>query len=76
VVQKLKVERQSYADFTEMPYSRERYTQVHGLVNAYGGRVLDVKFVIEQHKLILFYEMPKTAREEFDKEMTKGRLDY
>jgi len=60
-----KVERQSYADWIKIP--TRVYQRVHGLVESYGGTVKDCKIVGTE--FILFYYVPKSSKEEFEKEL-------
>jgi len=61
-----KVERQSYADWIKIPPLQ--YQRVHGLVESYGGTVKDCK-IFAPSEFILFYYVPKSSKEEFEKEL-------
>ena len=62
-----KVERLTYAKTIILP--RQEYTDIHGLVEAYGGRVKDCQFDWNTCDMIMFYEMAKSQKEEFEKEL-------
>ena len=63
----MKVERMTYAKFVIM--QQHEYERIHGLVTAYGGRVLDVQVNWDNEDMIMFYEMGKNQRVEFEKEL-------
>jgi len=62
-----KVERQTYTDFIDFPSLQ--YRRIHGLINSYGGRVLDVKLNWDKQEMILFYEISNNQESEFEKEL-------
>jgi hypothetical protein len=66
----MKVDRLTYAD-TILLY-RHDYERIHGIIEAYGGRIKDCKFNWENDHLLMFFEMAKDQREEFEKEL--GRV--
>ena len=50
-------------------YDRQEHEKIHGLVKAYGGLIKDVAYVMEDDTCIMFYEMGKEQRAEFEKEL-------
>jgi hypothetical protein len=40
---------------------------VHGLIEEFGGRIKDCQYNWENDDMIMFYEMAKAQKEEFDK---------
>lgn len=67
----MKVERQTYANYHIM--SLDYYEKIHGLIESYGGRVKDCQLMNNQgtfnDRLVMFYEMGKSQRTEFEKEL-------
>ena len=63
----MKVERMTYANCVIL--SRKEYEKIHGIVEAFGGRVKDCQFNWENEDMIMFYEMSKANRLEFEKEL-------
>jgi hypothetical protein len=62
-----RIQRQTYANKIKLEW--DEYEKVHGIVEAYGGRVKDCKLNWQTEEMVLFYEMPNAQREEFEKEL-------
>jgi hypothetical protein len=62
-----RVDRLTYAK--SLIISRAEYTDVHGIIEAWGGRVKDCQYNWENDDMIIFYEMAKNHREFFEKEL-------
>ncbi len=62
-----RVERLTYANWIRIP-SRQ-YERIHGTIESYGGRVKDCDFNWQEDEMVIFYEMAKSNRQEFEKEL-------
>ena len=60
------VERKTYADFHIMQLNR--YRQIHGLIESYGGRVKDFQR-FDEDLWIMFYELGKEVEAPFKQEL-------
>ena len=62
-----KIDRRTYCN--TIISDRKEYEKIHGIIESYGGRVKDVDYNWQTGEMILFYEMGKDQREEFEKEL-------
>ena len=62
----MKVERQTYAGWKVIRLPE--YELVHGIIESFGGRVKDFQ-QLKDEKWIMFFEMGKANRAEFEKEI-------
>lgn len=63
----VKVERRTYANWYRTSLSN--YEIIHGMIESYGGRVKDCTFLESANQIIMFYELGKEQRQEFETEL-------
>ena len=59
--------RAEYANYVKFPL--KDYEKIHGMIDAYGGRVKDAKLNWETDQVLIFYTMAYSQRAEFEAEL-------